>query len=779
MSNSHLDWALFYASRGWRVFPTHWVVDGGEWGSSCSCELGPACDHTGKHPRIRRWQDAATCDAGIVTGWWTEWPVANIALVTGLESGVFAVDVDPRDGGAEAYAKEQGVLFPGTLTSMTGSGGWHLFYRMPPVLNGDEPVRNSASRIAPGIDVRGEGGYVIVPPSRHESGALYVWTDANAEPGVAPPELIARTRRPAGSGGRVGGGAGSGLPSADEILDGVPEGERNDTLFRWACQLRRKLGDDRKAVELLVREAARVSGLDQDEVTVLLESAFRQDHDDAVGGAVAYGQDGLSAAQTAWAASSRGGSGMGVGDVPGSLVGEGPDGASLPLTDLGNAYRLVEMAGGDLRFVTQRGSWLHWDGVRWRPCDYLEERTLMQRAAARIWAEAGGIEDAATQKAVAAWAKQSQMQGRLDAALRAAQPLLVSSLDDIDSHDWLFNTATGTLDLRAGEVRGHRREDLLTAMVNVAYDPAATCPLWEEFVKLVLPDPDVAWFVQKAVGYSMTGATDDKSLFILWGSGNNGKSVFLEALRENVYGEYAGVAPKTLLMDKRDEHATQLAGVAGKRFVTLSEEIEERDRLRTSTLKSVTGGDTMTARFMRQDFFEFQPKLKLWIATNHKPGVTDFGDAMKSRLRLVPFTFAIPPDRRRRREEVLDEFREEGAGILAWAVRGLTGYLAEGLESPTVMLNEVEEWLEDEDVFGQWVTECVERARTGTDFVTNADLHRAYLIWMVARGEEKFAISVKSLGKRLAALGFQRGKAGGTRGWFVRLKTTWVPGQTS
>jgi putative DNA primase/helicase len=769
----HRDAAMTYAGRGWRVVPSHEVVDLPGGGTGCTCRDGPACGKAGKHPRVSAWQEVATTDPATVDAWWTEWPDANVSVVLGAVTGMWAVDVDGRSGGfgsASEYEARSQFGFPRTLKATTGSGGWHLFYRVPPGV----VVRNSTS-ILPGIDVRGEGGQVVAPPSRHKSGGFYTWSDCWDEgPQDAPEELIRLvTERDDGS--RDGGGGGrwsTGLPPASEILQGVPEGERNDTLFRWACQLRRQLRDDRSAVETLVREAARASGLGQDEVNLILTSAFRQDHDDD--GPAGYGMDGLTAAQVSWADAhgrpgspnpSVGGTGRrGAEEPPGGLSGETGT-LRFPLTDLGNAWRLATVAAGDLRYVKQWGEWVMWDGRRWARCDHLEERLAMHEAAAGVWREVADVADPEVAKQVRGWARTSQMQGKIDAGLRAAQPLLVASSDDLDADDWLLTTRSGTLDLRNGVLREHSRDDLLTLMVDTAYDPEARCPRWEAFVEMILPDPAVRWFLQKAAGYSLTGATDAKAMMILWGSGNNGKSVLIEALRENAYGELAGVAPKTLLMATRDEHATQLAGVAGKRFVTLSEEVEERDKLRSATLKAVTGGDTMTARFMRQDFFEFRPKLKLWVATNHRPGVTDFGEAMRSRLRLVPFTVAIPPEVRRDRESVLEEFRQEAPGILAWCVKGLAGYLHERLEPPSAVEAEVNEWLDDEDVVGQWLKSCVHPVGDGR-WTKTSDLHAAYATWMTLRGEEKFVVSPKSLGRRLASSGYDR-VPGKVKGWRV------------
>jgi putative DNA primase/helicase len=763
--------------------PSHWLV-AWEGGWSCTCKLGPACKNAGKHPRVAAWQDAATTEARMVEAWWTEWPDANVSVVLGAVTGMFVVDVDPRDGGYEsmtAYGEASQFGFTETMRTTTGSGGMHLFYRWPE----QGHVGNKVGWM-PGIDIRGEGGQVVVPPSHHKSGGFYTWAsgwDTGAE--RAPEELV-RALTGEARDGVAGGGLGGKdkLPSASEILAGVAEGERNDTLFRWGCQLRRKLSDDRGAVELLVREAGRNAGLLEEELTQILDSVFRQEHEDSG----LYGTDELTEAQRAWAGSAGsrlgqggrgpdagaeqplGGSPGGDGPVDGGLAGEeGASQLSLPLTDRGNGYRFARMWGGSFKWVEAWGRWLFWDGRRWCETELLEHREAAARCADNVWHEAADVEDLDLRKALAGWAKQSSMSSKREAMLSYAQPLLAVRTESVDQDDWLMNVRNGTLDLRTGELREHDPADLMTKLLDVAYDPGAGAPMWRDFVAMVLPDPNVAWYVQKAVGYSLTGSTDAKCMFILHGDGNNGKSVFLEALRENVYGDLSGVVAKSVVVDgKEAAHTSSTAALMGKRFVTLSGEVQPKDKLRTELLKAMTGGDEMSARFLYREEFTFKPKLKLWIATNHRPRLDDFGDAMRTRLRMVPFEVAIPVDRRRNRDEVMVEFRAEAPGILAWAMEGLAGWHKEGLEPPSAVVEAVEDWVDDEDVLGQWVTE---RGVTASEagFTSNQDVHQDYVQWMAGRGEERYALSPQWLSRRLASLGFKSVKSGGRRGWHVEI----------
>jgi len=742
---AHLQAALTYAARGWRVVPTwHLTPDG-----TCACRLGSACEHAGKHPRVKDWPRVASSEEDVVRGWWETWPDANVSIVCGRESGVFVVDVDPRhDGDASLQEYEENTEYgmPATLTAATGGGGRHLFYAWP---EDGEPVPSLVDWL-PGVDVRGTGGQVVAPPSPHESGRFYTWSRGWEEGPARPPgELVARIRA-----AYNGPGERESLPPGADILDGVPEGKRNVTLFRWACRLRRQLGDDRKAVEVLVREAGRKAGLGEEELGTLLDSAFRQDHDDW--------------SATRWAAGG---------------VGDGEGFGTRPLTDDGNALRLVDRWGEDLLWTASRG-WCWWDGRRWERDETLRSQSLARETARAVSVEelaeaVEGVRDDVEPKALATWAQKSQSAGRVESMLRLARDHLARRDADLDAKPWLLCVRNGTVDLRSGRLQPHSREDLLTRVAPVAWDEDAECPRWEAFLRDVVPGVEERAFLKAAVGYSLTGVTDAKAMFILWGAGNNGKSVFVEAVRTILFGEYAKVAPKTLVMQGGQEHPTELAGLAGVRFVTLGEEVTKRDRLRSGLLKSLTGGDTVTARFMRQDFFDFEPELKLWVPTNHKPGLQDFGEAMTSRLRLVPFTQVIPEEARRDRGEVIAEFREEGSGMLRWALDGLAEWRRVGLRGTTAMQEEVESWVDDDDLIKQFLDEvCYDVGEDGA-WTEGSDVYRAYEIWVTMRGEDKARVGMRTLSKELAGHGVKRVRPRGedgrrATGWSLRLRTAGV-----
>lgn len=745
--NAHLQAALTYAARRWCVVPTwHLRSDG-----SCACNRGAQCPSAGKHPRVRDWPNVATTDETQIHSWWGSWPEANVSIATGQRSGLFVIDIDPRDGGFESideYETLSAVGLPATLTASTGGGGRHLFYMLPEGVS----IKSLVGWM-PGVDIRADGGQVVAPPSPHVSGAFYTWSSGwDQGPAVAPDELVAALLRASGGGGGSGGSGGSGvggsgreaLPDASTILDGVPEGRRNETLFRWACRLRRQLGDDEAAVSVLVHEAGGRAGLGADELDTILRSAFAQEHDDAA----------------AW-------------------VANWDNDKRFPLTDDGNALRLAQQAGHELIWTHGRG-WLVWEGQYWARDVLLRHQSRTREVVRNILASEvpsglGADED----KAITAWGVKSQAAGRIDAMIRLSRDHLSRRDDDFDADPWRLCVANGTLDLRSGRLLPHDRDDLITRAAPVRFDETAQRVRWDAFLATILPNAEDRRYVQRAVGYTLTGVTDAKAMFILYGSGNNGKSMFVEAVRRFLLGAYAKVAPKSLIMTGAQEHPTELAGMVGVRMVTIGEEVSKRDRLRASLLKSLTGGDLVTARFMRQDYFDFLPELKLWMPTNYKPGLTDFGEAMTSRLKLIPFEAVIPPEARRERAVVLAEFEAEAPGILNWALEGLEAYLVEGLVDTPSMTDELSTWMAEDDLFAQFLDECCSGVGDPDAWTDVRDVYRSYEIWVVSMGEDRSRVGMRTLAKELKARGVQteRRSVGENKasGWRLRLHESLLP----
>jgi putative DNA primase/helicase len=289
--------------------------------------------------------------------------------------------------------------------------------------------------------------------------------------------------------------------------------------------------------------------------------------------------------------------------------------------------------------------------------------------------------------------------------LARAEPALQVSPERFDGHLYLLNVANGTLDLESGQLREHRREDLMTKLIPYPYNPDATCPDWEQFLDVVFAgDRDLIRYVQKAIGYTLTGSIGEQCFFLLYGQGKNGKSTLLDTVR-TLLGDYGVTAPPSTFLQKESGAASNdIARLVGERMITAVEPTQGA-KLNESVLKQLTGDGKTSARFLYGEYFEFTPTGKIWIGANDKPRVrgTDLG--IWRRVHLIPFEVQIPPERR-----IKDFHRkllaQEGAGILTWAVEGCRKWLTEGLEPPSAVTDATKEYRADNDPIGRFLDDC-------------------------------------------------------------------------
>jgi putative DNA primase/helicase len=309
----------------------------------------------------------------------------------------------------------------------------------------------------------------------------------------------------------------------------------------------------------------------------------------------------------------------------------------LPHTDLGNAQRLVERHGADLLWCDDWRNWLVWDGRCWLRDNKQAVRALAHDTVRAMYLQASKITDADQRKALADHARRSENRYRIEAMISEARPMRASTPDQFDQDRWLLNVKNGTVDLRTRELKPHRREDLITKVNDVEYAPDAKCPLWKRFLKEVFePHPDIIPFLQRAVGYSLTGDTREESLFLLHGTGRNGKGTFIKTVAE-VLGDHAGTADFSAFTPKRnDGPCDDIANMRGKRMIS-AQESREGAAFAESIVKWLTGGDRVRARRLYENSTEFDPSFKIWLATNHKPVIRGTDPAIWSRIKLIPF----------------------------------------------------------------------------------------------------------------------------------------------
>jgi len=429
-------------------------------------------------------------------------------------------------------------------------------------------------------------------------------------------------------------------------------------------------------------------------------------------------------------------------------------------TDYGNGERLAWFARDELRFVHPWDRWLCWDGRRWRTD---QENRVFTRAAAMVRtlaALAETVEDPTEREALRRHAMMSESVARLTSMLRIAGNLLAVAPESLDRQPWLLNCENGTVDLRSGLLRAHERADLLTHLVPVAFEPAAAAPRWEAFLQRVFGgDDSLIAFVQRAVGYSLTGLATEQVLFLCLGTGQNGKSTFFDIMR-HLLGDYVTNAEfSTFLKRGGDSVRNDLARLASARVVSASE--PERGRpLAESLVKQLTGGDAVTVRFLFKEFFEYLPTFKVWLAANHRPLISGSDAGIWRRMRLIPFAVRIPDEER---DTLLGQkLLAELPGILAWAVRGALRWQSEGLGLPPEVRAANDDYREVMDPLPAFLEGHCEVGPFHT--VLARDLYEAWLRWAEDSGEPP--LSQKGLANRLQDRGFRptRG-ARGVRAW--------------
>jgi putative DNA primase/helicase len=422
-------------------------------------------------------------------------------------------------------------------------------------------------------------------------------------------------------------------------------------------------------------------------------------------------------------------------------------------TEDGLATAFTQRYGGDWRYCAGWGRWLQWDGQRWSTDHVLHVLHLSRgicRAASRL-------------------ADTPRLRARLASAsctssvekLARSDPRHATTTDEWDRDIWLLNTPGGVVDLRDGSLRAHARDDRMTKIATA--QPRGSCPTWLSFLDAATAgDTELQAYLARMVGYCLTGSTQEHALFFLYGTGGNGKSVFINTVA-SILGDYATHAPMDTFMEARgDRHPTDMAGLRGARLVC-SVETEQGRRWAESRIKALTGGDPVSARFMRQDFFQFVPQFKLIVAGNHKPAIRNVDEAMKRRLHLVPFTVTIAPENRDR--QLAQKLLAERDGILAWAVRGCLEWLQHGLMPPQSVVDATEEYFDSEDATGRWIAErCVRHANAKA---LTIELYADFKEWAELNGE--FVGSQRRFADALIARRFERWRNSvGARG-FVGL----------
>src|SRR5581483_2759319 len=666
-ANNMLKAALDYAERGLSVIP-----------------IKPQA----KQPLIK-WKPyrGRRATPNEIRAWLRQWPDANIGIVTGAISGIVVLDCDSDD--AMAFARQWGL--PELAPRVKTGNGWHIYFAHP-----GYRVRNFVKQDGDAIDLRGDGGFIVAPPSVHPSGSAYRW-ELKADDLPPIPDWLAQiiAEKPKKPTQQNGNGhnpqaysgttpyARAALQAELEKLRNTPEGSRNDQLNRSAYNVFRLMaGGDLPEDETYsaVYGVALETGLEHDEITATLNSALE-----------AAKKNPRNTPFT----------------PPGGLLATNPNPkrdfveACLRQEERGDALLLAHMYDGKLAFDVASKVWHLWAGHHWKNDETGKINNLIDQVARQylriadevheeLKAEAlqgddGGIVETEDSKAAQAEnAKKNKLykrliaraaalrkQNRIQSVLKIASTLQdVQNLHDIpvagdmwDRNPWLLGVKNGVIDLKTGQFRPGKPTDYIRTVAPTEWHGLdAPAPRFEQFNTEIFTDPELPPFMQRLLGYAITGDTSEHILPVLWGDqGRNGKDTLLATLK-TVLGRAAGAA---------QPHLVELQG---KRLVWASE-TREGDRLNAAQVKLITGGGAINARPLYGKPYTFEPTHKLFVLTNHKPHAPADDDALWSRVLLIPFElrFVDNPTAENEREadkRLKDRLKEEAPGILAWLVRG-------------------------------------------------------------------------------------------------------------
>ena len=426
----------------------------------------------------------------------------------------------------------------------------------------------------------------------------------------------------------------------------------------------------------------------------------------------------------------------------GSRAGE--SGAAEPklytFDDMGNAERFLDLFGEDFRYNYTDKTFLYWDGCRWAAdqtgaVERSADVSVEAMSAEAEWYESSGDEDAA--KAFRKHIKASRSNKSKTNMLKEVQHNMPIMPFQLDKHKMAFNVPNGTLSLKSGQLVPAKRDYFITKFSPVEFTDNADCPMWRRFLDDIFGgDKELIRYIQKAVGYSMTGDTSEQCVFFLYGTGRNGKSTFLDVLRE-IFGDYvSNIQPETIMVKNSMGNGinSDIARLKGARMVTTVEP-NEGVRLNEGLIKQLTGDDAVTARKLYGNEFEFKPEFKLWMATNHKPIIRGTDDGIWRRIHMIPFTVQIPADKVDR--QLKSKLEREYPAILRWAVEGCLLWQREGLKQPRAVLDMTREYRREMDVISGFLDD---RCEVGEDFsAKSSELYAAYSAWCESNTEFKMS----------------------------------------
>jgi putative DNA primase/helicase len=692
MERKGLTELLNLAAQGIRVFPIHGINEDGY----CTCTNGKDCPSAGKHPRTRGWEEQASDDPEKIQNWWESYPQANWAAKTGTDSALLVVDIDPKNGGDQTWAKllqNHKLNDAGMIVTTTGSGGTHYWFKRY-----GKDIRSRP--FADGIDIKGEQGLIVIPPSRHYSGDHYTWQPGhdpvNASKKSMPKWLKELIEKNMDASAQYG-----------SMSEGWEAGSRNDKLYHHAYIMLTNGADPaivRAAFDAIMssEEAFLSDPMEEEEIERIIDNANKK-----------YKRDGATIAH---------GGALSTNDR----------------NDVGNAAKFTTQHAEDVRFIEDAQVWVSWlkSETIWK-MDW-NNTYVLGRMIDTAKALAEGAQNMVDKKEAAKllkWSSDSLNAPRLQSAIKVAQTetSLHVMAEEFNTHTDIVQVNNGLINLRTGELMPVDKEKYITSKIDIDYNPEAECPIWIESLKMSLGDePGLLEFMQEALGYSLTGETSEQCIFICYGpEGNNGKSTLLEAV-QRLMGEMAIMSEFDVIATKKSDNfaRAEIAKLVGTRFVSMNE--AKSIPLDESLVKQLTGGDTITGRHLFKKSIKFLPQFKIWLRANDRPEIRGIDDAIWRRIRIIPFTKQIPKELRKDRHVIDRELDDEAEGIFTWLVEGAKRWFETGLSEPDAVLLHTAEYRSESDVWQRFLDASAEKipgSRT-----PQSDMYNYYKDWARRNG---------------------------------------------
>lgn len=688
------EWALHYAEKGLAVFPL-------------------ACRD--KVPAVVGGCKVATTEKTTIERWWDKNPQYNIGIATGNKSsGLVVIDLDvDKNKGIDGYdvlrdwQNKHGKL-PETWQSITGRGGYHYFYK-------DAIVHSNRVGLYEGVDIRGEGGYIVAPPSVHPNGNIYEWEQGPEEYEIAQVDNIVNDFLKGEKQRRD-----SEHKTNFKVPELIPEGKRVDTIVRLIASLRTKgLDDDAIKAAVRVENEKRCNPpLKEKELEEAVFPALKRDwqvhspyynkfnamneNDNKYVNEVLKKLNELNAVER------------------------------FPMNDRGSADLFATVFMDVSRYNPTKKDWMYYDGTRW----------VADQEGMRAKRNAKTLADVLVRYSATVFLPDDKRQSYIKYAAgmmnyRSRNVMVTDAKDlnffenmELDKDDFLLNCKNCVLDLSGDQPKAleHSADLLLSKLCNANYNPAATCTLWEKTVNEIMQgDTEKIKYLQKMSGRLLTGDTSEEEFYIFFGATTrNGKSTITELLLY-LLGDYATtISPESLAIKANKDSRTaspDIAKLAGTRLVVASEP-PRRMLFDSSLVKTLTGRDTVSARFLHENEFQFKPKFKLILNSNYLPVISDKTVFSSNRVKVVPFERHFTE--KEQNKHLKEQLQKEIDGILNWCIEGLQLYRKEGLEPPTAVQIATHEYSEDSDKTGKFISECLEKSNQN---LAAKDVYEKYSQW--------------------------------------------------